>query len=72
MQDALAANLRSRLLRSTPARIGVTRAGTRPDSDALLAFRWDHAQAKDAVHHELSQGFLSKFAASSNYPIVQS
>jgi ethanolamine ammonia-lyase small subunit len=72
MQDALAANLRSRLLRSTPARIGVTRAGTRPDSDALLAFRWDHAQAKDAVHHELSQHFLSTFAASGNYPIVQS
>ncbi len=38
----------------------------------MLDFRWDHAQAKDAVHNELSADFLNRFAVMGNYPIVQS
>ncbi len=37
------------MLASTPARIGVGRAGTRYRTNTLLRFRADHAAAKDAV-----------------------
>jgi len=32
-----------------PARLGVGRAGSRPQTDSLLRFRLDHAKARDAV-----------------------
>ena len=41
------------MLRSTPARIGVGRAGTRYRTNTLLRFRADHAAAKDAVISEV-------------------
>lgn len=65
-------DLLPQLLRATPARIGAQRAGTRPRSSSLLAFRWDHALAKDAVHTGLSPQFLDTFAQARNYPVVQS
>jgi len=60
------------LLQSTPARLAVWRAGTRPRTDVWLRFREDHATAKDAVKSELSDRFLTDFAAANNYPVVQS
>src|SRR5438270_2066031 len=46
--DAMAA-----MLRSTPGRIAVGRAGTRYCTNTLLRFRADHAAAKDAVLSEV-------------------
>lgn len=48
-------------MESTPARIAVWRAGTRPLTSVWLKFRGDHATARDAVHSELSQEFLDSF-----------
>jgi len=44
---------------STPARIGVWRAGTRPLTETLLRFRADHATAQDAVLNDVSDEFIS-------------
>jgi ethanolamine ammonia-lyase small subunit len=60
------------MMRATPARIGVSRAGTRPPTAAWLRFRHDHALAKDAVHSQLSDQFLDRFARPRNFPIIQS
>jgi ethanolamine ammonia-lyase small subunit len=49
------------LLASTPARIGVWRAGTRPLTKEVLRFRRDHAAAVDAVYGEVSQSILDEF-----------
>ena len=43
------ADAMGKMLASTPARIGVGRAGTRYKTNTLLRFRADHAAAKDAV-----------------------
>jgi ethanolamine ammonia-lyase small subunit len=56
---------------TTPARIGVGRAGVRPCTDAWLQFRRDHALAKDAVKGEFSQEFL-RLMKERGYPIIQS
>jgi len=53
--DAMAA-----MLRSTPARIGVGRTGTRYKTNTLLRFRADHAAAKDAVMSEVQEGLVAK------------
>ena len=45
---------------STPARIGVYRAGPRPKTRTLLRFRSDHAAAMDAVFSSVSEEFLTK------------
>ncbi|HHT63614.1 MAG: ethanolamine ammonia-lyase subunit EutC [Bacillota bacterium] len=45
---------------STPARIGLYRAGARPKTDAFLKFLADHAQAMDAVFLDVSDEFLTK------------
>lgn len=55
----------------TPARIGVGRSGTRPRTMAMLSFRADHALARDAVHSELSNEFLSKMQDLYHCPIIQ-
>ncbi|RED64790.1 ethanolamine ammonia-lyase subunit EutC [Cohnella lupini] len=47
-----------RLQSSTPARIGVWRAGTRPTTGQMLKFRCDHASAVDAVYSEVSEELL--------------
>lgn len=60
------------LLDSTPARLGVWRAGARPLTATWLKFRQDHALARDAVHSEFSQDFLDNFVARHNFPLVQS
>ena len=44
----------------TPARIGVSRSGTRPLTSELLTFRWDHASSVDAVQSEVSPAFLAE------------
>ncbi len=53
--DAMAA-----MLRSTPARIGVGRAGTRYKTNTLLRFRADHAAAKDAVLSEVGAELVAR------------
>lgn len=45
---------------STPARIGLYRAGARPKTDALLRFLADHALAMDAVFLDVSEEFLQR------------
>lgn len=44
----------------TPARVGISRAGTRYTTDTLLRFRADHASAQDAVFTDVSEEFLKK------------
>jgi ethanolamine ammonia-lyase small subunit len=48
------------MLSSTPARIGVGRAGTRYRTNTLLKFRADHAAAKDAVLSEVDPKLVEK------------
>jgi ethanolamine ammonia-lyase small subunit len=48
------------MLASTPARIGVGRAGTRYRTNTLLRFRADHAAAKDAVMSEVDPKLADK------------
>lgn len=50
------------LLASTPARIAVWRAGTRPLTSSMLKFRADHAAAVDAVYGEVSKPLLEEFS----------
>lgn len=45
---------------STPARIGLYRAGARCKTNANLKFLADHAQAMDAVFMDVSEEFLNK------------
>ena len=45
---------------STPARIGLYRAGARPKTDSFLRFLADHAQAIDAVFLDVADEFLAK------------
>ena len=45
---------------STPARIGVFRAGSRYKTQTLLRFRTDHALAMDSVFSGVSEEFLNK------------
>jgi ethanolamine ammonia-lyase small subunit len=54
------ADAMSAMLRSTPARIGVGRAGTRYKTNTLLRFRADHAAAKDAVVSEVDPALLAE------------
>lgn len=51
----------SELLASTPARIGVWRAGTRALTKEILKFRCDHAAAIDSVYGTVDQALLDKF-----------
>jgi ethanolamine ammonia-lyase small subunit len=53
----------ARLCRATPARLGVGRAGSRPRTATLLAFRRDHAAARDAVWSAWSPAFLEWLSA---------
>ncbi len=46
---------------STPARIGVWRAGPRPLTDTLLRFRADHAVAQDSVLGEVNPEFPQSY-----------
>jgi len=50
----------SELLKSTPARIGVGRAGTRPLTSTMLRLRLDHAGAVDAVYGEVPPTLLDE------------
>lgn len=56
-----------RLIKSTSARIGVSRTGTRPLTKTLLQFRSDHAAAVDAVYGEVGEEFLEEFQLFSVY-----
>lgn len=67
MEDPILERLKS----STPARIGVGRAGSRPRTETWLDFRLAHALAKDAVQSEFSDAFLN-WVQAEGYPIVQS
>ena len=46
---------------STPAQIGVWRAGSRPLTDTLVRFRAAHATAQDAVMNDVSEAFIREF-----------
>lgn len=46
--------------KSTNARIGLSRAGTRQRTDSLIRFLADHAVARDAVFMDVSEEFLGK------------
>ena len=62
-REALAA-----MKKSTPARIGVWRAGPRYKTETLLRFRADHAAAMDAVFSEMPEdGLISR----TNLKVVQ-
>lgn len=52
---------------STPARVGVWRAGPRYKTETLLRFRADHAAAQDAVFNDVPEEFLTK----NNLEVVQ-
>jgi ethanolamine ammonia-lyase small subunit len=49
-----------RARRTTPARLGVGRAGSRPPTNAWLRFQADHAAARDAVWSEWSPAFRTR------------
>ena len=53
----------ARMCRATPARLGVGRAGSRPRTATVLAFRRDHAAARDAVWSTWSPAFLEWLSA---------
>jgi len=46
---------------TTPARLGVGRAGPRPRTRALLLFQADHGVTQDAIYGEVSPEILEKF-----------
>jgi len=58
--DAFDPDATAAMLRSTPARIGVGRAGTRYKTNTLLRFRADHAAAKDAVMSEVDDKLVGR------------
>ncbi len=58
--DAFDPDAMGGMLRSTPARIGVGRAGTRYKTNTLLRFRADHAAAKDAVMSEVDDKLVAR------------
>ncbi len=47
-----------KLKKTTPARVGIWRAGPRPLTRSLLRFRADHAVAQDAVFSNVSDDFV--------------
>jgi len=52
-----------RARRTTPARLAVGRAGSRPPTPAWLEFQRDHAAARDAVWSEWSDAFVDRLRA---------
>lgn len=56
---------------TTPARIGLWRAGTRLKTGALLRFMADHAVAMDAVFLDVSEEFLQKMGLFSVQTVVK-
>lgn len=50
----------SRMMRTTPARIGVGKAGPRLRTKTLLTLRADHAMAQDSVFMEVDPGLLEQ------------
>lgn len=49
------------LMSTTRARIGVGRAGPRPQTKSLLLFQSDHGATQDAIYSEVSKEVLAKF-----------
>jgi ethanolamine ammonia-lyase small subunit len=49
------------LIHSTPARIGVGRAGPRYKTSSLLLFQGDHAITQDALYRDIDQRLLDEF-----------
>jgi ethanolamine ammonia-lyase small subunit len=49
------------LIGSTPARIGVGRAGPRYNTASLLLFQGDHAVTQDALYRDIDQKLLDEF-----------
>ncbi len=59
------------LQRTTPARIGAGRSGTRPRTQSWLQFRLDHALARDAVNSELSAEFIASMQKDRCCPVIK-
>ncbi|MCZ8522450.1 MULTISPECIES: ethanolamine ammonia-lyase subunit EutC [Paenibacillus] len=55
------AGIFAELMKQTPARLAVGRAGTRPTTGAMLKLRLDHAEAVDAVYGEVGEETLEAF-----------
>jgi ethanolamine ammonia-lyase small subunit len=51
------------LCRTTPARIGIGRAGTRYETEAWLKFRMDHAAARDTIFHPVGDELIAALGA---------
>jgi ethanolamine ammonia-lyase small subunit len=58
--DSSRKEILNELMSTTPARIGVGRAGTRPLTATMLQLRLDHAAAVDAVYGEVSKSLLEE------------
>ena len=61
----------SRLKSMTPARIGLTRAGSSLATREVLAFDLDHARARDAVHLPFNRKALEKELRSRSLSVIQ-
>ena len=57
----------SRMIRTTPARIGVGKAGPRLRTKTLIKLRADHAAARDAVLMDVSEGLIERLGL---FPVV--
>lgn len=60
------------LMKQTPARIGIGRAGLRPKTNAWLTFRYDHAAAVDAVYGTVAENVLKELGVFSVTTQVES
>lgn len=58
--------------KSTPARIGVWRAGDRPMTETLLRFRADHAAAIDSVFSDVGEDLINKLGLMKVQSMVKS
>lgn len=67
--DSASTQVLKEMQSTTPARIGVGRAGVRPRTSTWLAFRRDHALARDAVNSEFSEAFLNSLKEKTVLPI---
>lgn len=69
--DLIASSPWQTLRRLTPARIALGRAGDSLPTHELLAFQFDHARARDAVHLPFDAAGLAAQLADAGYPVLR-